>query len=189
MLKGGRIENRWQPMSQRDVVLAEFPLDQLHGGEDRPLRAAGAERRRARHAPCRRRSAIAVLAHRLSLGARAALRRRSPAGTARRSAGTPSRITPPVYSPAIGSMSLPWILVWMSARRRMVLTACSMNSGWPSSTIRIARLPSQKRSELARRQRIGDVQHVERHARVAERVGEPEQLQRADARCCTCRPA
>ena len=38
----------------------------------------------------------------------------------------PSRTTPPVYSPAIGSTSLPCTRVWMSARRRMVLTACSM---------------------------------------------------------------
>ena len=34
-----------------------------------------------------------------------------------------------VYSPAIGSTSLPLILVWMSRRRRMVFSACSMNSG------------------------------------------------------------
>ncbi len=31
-----------------DVVLAQFPLDELHGGEDRPLRTARAEGRRAR---------------------------------------------------------------------------------------------------------------------------------------------
>ena len=40
-----------------DVVRAELALDQLHRGEDRPLRAAGAEARRARvdvvgAAPC-----------------------------------------------------------------------------------------------------------------------------------------
>ena len=67
-------------------------------------------------------------------------------GTALDTDATPdaSRITPPVYSPAIGSMPLPSIRVWMSARRKMVFTACSMYSGWPSSTISTARLPAQK---------------------------------------------
>ena len=47
MLKGGRIENRWQPMSQETWCWPELPLDELHGGEDRPFRAAGAEGGRA----------------------------------------------------------------------------------------------------------------------------------------------
>src|SRR5439155_946980 len=57
----------------------------------------------------------------------------------------PSFTTPPVYSPAIGSMLFPSTRVATSARRRIVFTACSMNSGWPSSMMRIAFLSAQKR--------------------------------------------
>ena len=93
-----------------------------------------------------------------------------------------------VYSPAIGSTSLPAILVWMSRRRRMVLSACSMNSGWPSSTIRIAFLPAAKVGDLVVDQRIGDVEAIDRHRGLAVDVGEAELLQRAHAPNCTCRP-
>ena len=55
----------------------------------------------------------------------------------------PAFSTPPVYSPAIGSIDLPSIRVCTSARRRMVLTFCSMKSGWPSSISRIDFLPAQ----------------------------------------------
>jgi hypothetical protein len=44
-------------------------------------------------------------------------------------ASSPARSTLAVYSPAIGSMSLPCTRAWMSALRRMALTACSKNSG------------------------------------------------------------
>jgi len=63
--------------------------------------------------------------------------------------GMMSFITPPVYSPAIGSTVLPSTLVCRSALRRMVLTACSMKFGWPSSISMIAFLPAQKRSNSA----------------------------------------
>ena len=62
---------------------------------------------------------------------------------------TPSFMTAPVYSPAIGNMLFPSIRVATSARRRIVFTACSMNSGWPSSMIRIAFFPAQKRTSSA----------------------------------------
>ena len=76
-------------------------------------------------------------------------------------------------------MPLPSIRVSTSARRRMVLTSCSMNSGWPSSTIRIALLPAQKPHEFGVDQRIGDVEHIERNAALAEHVGEAEHFERA----------
>ena len=34
-------------------------------------------------------------------------------------------MTSPVYSPAFGSAPLPWMRVWMSARRSSVFTDCS----------------------------------------------------------------
>ena len=44
----------------------------------------------------------------------------------------------------------------------------------PSSTISTARLPAQKSSNLVVDQRIGDVEHIERDARLAIDVGEAE---------------
>ncbi len=90
-----------------DVVGAEFLLHQLHRGEDRPFRAAGAEARRPRGHDLRQRL------HRSLSPAPAAdraapLHRRSNVG---RCASTnrlmPSSSTSEVYSPAIGSTSLP----------------------------------------------------------------------------------
>ena len=70
----------------------------------------------------------------------------------------------------------------MSRRRRIVLSACSMNSGWPSSTIRIAFLFSAKFGDLVVDQRVGDVQAVNRHRGFAVNVGKAELLQRAHDR-------
>ena len=50
-------------------------------------------------------------------------------------------------------------------------------------------LAGAESQDLVVHQRVGHVQDVERHLAVAERVGEPEQFQRADWPCCTCRPA
>ncbi len=57
----------------------------------------------------------------------------------------PFSISAAVYSPAIGSMSLPCNAVADPAWRRIVAMFCSMKFGCPSSTISTARLPSQKR--------------------------------------------
>ena len=91
----------------------------------------------------------------------------------------PSFITPPVYSPAIGSMPLPSILVCTSARRRIVLTACSMNSGWPSSINQDGFLAGAEPHEFRIDQRIGDVEHIKRNAAVAVDIGEPEDFEPA----------
>src|SRR5262249_2328018 len=138
-----------------DVMCAELALDELHRRKDRPLRAAGAERGRA---------PVHVAGDRFLRPGAPRRRRRPPPPSRADEAGvppssatrsgrklvtnlpSPSLPTPPVYSPAIGSMPLPSTRVCTSARRRMVLTACSMNSGWPSSTTRIALLPAQKRT-------------------------------------------
>jgi ABC-type transport system substrate-binding protein len=60
-----------------------------------------------------------------------------------RNALTPLTITCGVYSPAIGSTSLPLIGVLTSWRRSVARTSCSIYSGWPSSTTSTARRPAQ----------------------------------------------
>ena len=103
-----------------------------------------------------------VLASSLIFGSASTPERRAAAARCRAASGacrsrkllTPLTTTCGVYSPAIGSTSLPEILVWMSRRRRMVLSACSMNSGWPSSTMRIAFL-SIGRTRRPRRRSAG----------------------------------
>ncbi len=47
MLNGGRIENRWQPMSALTWCAPSSRSTSFIAAEDRPLGAAGAERRRA----------------------------------------------------------------------------------------------------------------------------------------------
>ena len=136
-----------------DVVRPELALDQLHGGEDRPLRDSRCRTTAGADAHVRSvafRAAASRTAPSFD-GAGAAVRRARPRGRRATNAFTPSRTTAPVYSPAIGSMPLPSMRVCTSARRRMVLIACSRNSGWPSSTIRIARLPCGEADDLARR--------------------------------------
>ena len=63
--------------------------------------------------------------------------------------------------------------------RRIWLAACSMNSGWPSSTINTARLPLQNLDPFFRYERVGDIEHVERQLAAPERIGATEQLERA----------
>ena len=59
-------------------------------------------------------------------------------------ASNPLARTGAVYSPPSGNTSLPSSCVLMSRRRRIVLTDCSIYSGWPSSTMSTAFLPMQK---------------------------------------------
>ena len=109
-------------------------------------------------------------------------------------AASPRAITSTVYSPAIGSMSLPCsgvVDVARGAGSRAI--SCSMNSGWPSSTTSTARLPRAERRDLVGHQRIGDVEH-ERSARSARRTRRPGRAAaaRGSASCrgppCTMMP-
>ena len=97
----------------------------------------------------------------------------------RRKPRTLSSITAPVYSPAIGNGSLPKSFVsnagLVEHRAKGLL-----------DVVRLPLLDDQHRvlvagevEELLVDQRIGDVQHVERHVGAAADVGEAEPLQRA----------
>src|SRR5258708_13452057 len=55
----------------------------------------------------------------------------------------PTRSTSTVYSPNIGNGPLPTMRALTSCWRRIWHAACSIYSGWPSSTISTARLPLQ----------------------------------------------
>ena len=90
----------------RDVVLAELLLDQLHRREDRPLRAAGAEAGRTRRHDLGQRLDLRVVQHRRGV------RDRRPVAEQRPRMGLeegskPLTSTGAVYSPPIGSTSLP----------------------------------------------------------------------------------
>ena len=163
------------------VMRAELALDQLHRGEDRPLRAAGAERRRA---------AVHLAGDGLLCAGEPLARGRSRRRRARRfgeqigamaamNFRRPSRTTPPVYSPAIGSMSLPSTRVWTSARRRMVFDRLLDVVGLAFLDDQDRLLAGAEAHELVVDQRIGDVEHVERDAASPEDVGEAEQFERA----------
>jgi hypothetical protein len=145
MLNGGRMENRWQPMSQLTWCgpssrSTSFKAVKI-GRSGQPVQKDGGR-------PCTCATASSITA--AAPGSIAAARPGSRCGaTCSRNARTPCSTTPPVYSPAIGSTSLPCTRVATSALRNMLLTACSMKSGWPSSTSRTARLPAQNRTSSA----------------------------------------
>ena len=127
MLNGAKVANEWQPMSAEMCVGPMLALRELERGEHRALRAAGAEIRRARRELADGRDRRGALWP-SSLSAFAEISAVSmPAGlAAARKFASPRSITSPVYSPALGSAPLPWMRVWMSARRSSALTACSM---------------------------------------------------------------
>ena len=110
----------------RHLVLAELLLDELHGREDRPLRAAGAEAGRAD-----RDLLLQLLQVLVDIGGRL-VRRPQPVGKERRHVLAEERRqrrrsrTFAVYSPAIGSGPLPTSLAPTSALRRIFASACSM---------------------------------------------------------------
>ncbi len=144
-----------------DVVLAELPFDQLHRREDRPLGTAGAEARRARRHHFGQRLDLRVVENEAGLGvsgARAAgcraARRR--ACVSRKPLDARLINTGAVYSPPIGSTSLPDTLVWNVARGAgWCCSDCSIYSGWPSSTISTAFLLAQNAATSIVDQRVG----------------------------------
>ena len=126
---------------------------------------------------------------------RRARRRRAPSVDVRARArrGTrrgPRAITSTVYSPAIGSRSLPCSAAWR--RRRGAGSArmsCSMYSGWPSSTHQHGALAAAELRDLVGHERVGDVEHQHRQRR-ARRTRRPGRAAAARApACCRGRPA
>ena len=126
MLNGAKVANEWQPMSAEMCVGPEFALRELERGEHRALRDSRC-RNSAGAAEARRPPRSAAGLWPSSLSAFAEISAVSmPAGfAAARKFASPRSMTSPVYSPALGSAPLPWMRVWMSARRSSVFTACS----------------------------------------------------------------
>ncbi len=90
----------------RDVVRAQLLLDQLHGGEDRPFGAAGAEAGRPRRHDLGQRTGVLLFQAGGALEARTA--GASMSGIhCRTKAPIASPMTWAVYSPAMGNRSLP----------------------------------------------------------------------------------
>ena len=92
----------------------------------------------------------------------------------------PSSITWPVYSPAIGRCSLPTSL-------RAAPGLVQHRGEGLLDVVGLALLDDEHRilalaevQELVVDQRVGDVEHIERHVGLAVDVGEAEALQRAD---------
>ena len=161
-------------------------LRQLQRGEHRPLGAADAEAAAAAPAAARRAARATSLAPLRVAGA--ARRGRAPsvdvrADGARRNRARPAAITSTVYSPAIGSMSLPCSGVWMSraAQQRSRCPARCTRAGLPRPPARRA-CRRRSRAICSGTSGIGDVEHQQRQLARAERVGQAELLQRADQR-------
>ena len=95
----------------------------------------------------------------------------------------------PVYSPAIGSMSLPWTLVCEVGFAQDGVEVLLDEIGLAFLDHQHGALARAEPPDLVVDQRIGDVQNVERNLAVAERVGQAEQFERRGRWCCTCRPA
>ena len=162
-----------------DVMLAELLLDELHRGEDRPLRTAGAEARRPhRHRPWRAPGYRRVGRRRVGRAQRG--RTASPAHARAGMSQCRRACTWPVYSPAIGRGPLPTSFV---AAAGLV----EHRAEGLLDIVGLAFLDDQHRvlvvaevDELVVDQRIGDVEHIERHFGLAIEVGEAETLQGAD---------
>ena len=161
-----------------DVVRAELLLDQLHRGEDRPLRTADAEAGRARRH--RLRQIGDVEASPARSGARRGRWQQVAARSSRRKAPTPSSMT----CAGIFAGHRAGVLAEQPGRSAGLV---QHRAEGLLDVVRLAFLDHQHRvlaraevEELVVDQRIGDVQHIERHVGAAADVGEAEALQRAD---------
>ena len=186
MLNGGRIENRWQPMSQ---LMCSGPSSRCSsfmavkiGRSGQPVQKPGGRGGNRLASACTSldgsRSALARRAP--PPARRAALEQRrahSAAGMTRGRAAS----TCPVYSPARGSTSLPTTLVGSRPGAGSV-EALLDELRLPLLDDQHRALARAERDHLLVDQRIGDVEHVERQRRIAERIGEAEQLERAQQR-------
>ena len=147
-----------------DVMRAELLLDQLHRGEDRPLRTAGAEARRARRHDFAQRLDLGIGEHRRRIGQRRLVAEQRRAHAARGIRGCPSTITGAVYSPAIGSTSLPAILRLDIAPAQDRVERLLDIFGLALLDHQHGALARAERDDLVVDQRIGDV-HAHRAAR------------------------
>jgi hypothetical protein len=176
----------------RHMQRAHRLLRQLDGREHRPLRAADAKARRA--GGQRRGQAFRHLGAALRLpSSQACTDAVSNCGSTWFSqAARPAAITSTVYSPPMGSRSLPCRGVWMSRRRSSVAISCSMYSGWPFFQHQHGALADAEVAIWSGTSGLGHVEHQRRDVRVAKRIGQAELLQRAHQRVvrppCTIRP-
>ena len=163
-----------------DVQRPELALQQLHRGENRPFRTAGAESGGTSRQQARERLHLLGglarapahgLGRRPRRGARPLEHARvlTPQERLEAALAAPGRC----IRPRAAADPLPMILVCRSALRRIMCRLCSMYSGWPSSTISIALLARAEADDLLIEQRIGDVEHIERQRVAAERIGQP----------------
>ena len=199
MLKGGRIENRWQPMSALTWCGPELALDQLHRAEDRPLRAAGAEAGRPR---------MHAVAQRLAR-ARARHRRRSRptsvSGITLRTARRHRQRLQAAVALAEGARALQQFGrgVFAGHRQHVLAVQRGGRAGLAQDgrevlldEVGLAFLHHQHRAlafaeaqHLAVDHRVGDVHHVERHLRCCRRRRPGPGARARAAACCSCRPA
>ena len=144
-LNGGSVENVWQPMSAAmwvgPISFSRILMALNTGRSGQPVQNDGG--RVGIGSP---NSSVARVLLAISAASRVATTAAStPSGVVpAMKPPRPFSTTSEVYSPAIGSTSLPNTRVCRSALRSATLTACSRKSGWPSSTISTAFLPAQK---------------------------------------------
>jgi hypothetical protein len=101
---------------------------------------------------------------------------------AARNFSRPCAITSTLYSPAIGSRSLPWSAVSISMRRKAGGDFLLDELGLALLDHQHGALAAAEIGHLLRHQRVGDVEHQQRNLGGAEGIGQPELLQRADQR-------
>ena len=171
------MENRWQPISAAtwcapSSCSTSFIAEKI-GRSGQPVQKPGG--RAGTTAARARTGSSSSTAAALARGGRSAA---TSGAAAVRKPRMPSSSTATVYSPAIGRTLLPIRRAGRSASRSIFARACSMKSGWPSSTTSTACLSRQKSNHFRRHQRVGDVQDVERHAGVAPDVGQASPHQR-----------
>ena len=173
-----------------DVQRPGLLLQQLHRREERPFRAADAQTRRPRRherGELARRHQRHFAARGAVIGDRPAAARRRPLveelaavpGAARRRCTPRASAALPCRRGAL--LTSRWRRIWFAA--------CSMYSGWPFLDDEHGALAAAEALPLLRDQRIGDVEHVERHAGSCRTHPRGRAAPARAAYCCTGRPA
>ena len=124
---GAKVANEWQPMSAEMCVGPMSRWVSLSaantGRSGQPVQKFGG---RGGISPTRRQRHNLVTEHAVGIRHKLVQHRGRLASTSRMKFAMPRTMTSPVYSPALGSAPLPWMRVWMSARRSSTATACSI---------------------------------------------------------------
>ena len=162
-----------------DVGRSQFALHQLDGSEHRALRAAGAERRRARRQRAERGSGLLFV--------------RDQAARFFRHAVGVEAVRPGVLQKRREAFQQHVGGIFAGLRQRPLAEHAGLHVGAAQfdvdrllDVIGIAFLDHQHRmlagaefADFLRHQRIDHVEHQQRHARVAEHIGQPHALERA----------